>query len=121
MNSPMRQFVLSTKKIFIVIGLVLFALVAYLIGPNPMPVDVGKLGRGALRIYVESEGRTRIRHIYTVTAPVSGCLLRVPLKAGDAVIGGETVLTQIEPSSPEFLDKRTFAQRLAKLKKDSHQ
>jgi HlyD family secretion protein len=112
---------ISTKKISIVLGVVLLAVIVFLLGPKPMPVDIGKLSRGPLQIVVESEGRTRIRHIYTVTAPVSGRLQRVTLKAGDAVKAGETLLTQIEPSSPEFLDFRTTAQRQAKVSASSAQ
>ncbi|MDD5033407.1 MAG: HlyD family efflux transporter periplasmic adaptor subunit [Methylococcaceae bacterium] len=107
--------VLSGKKVFILVGAALFVLLAVLLGPKPMPVDVGKLGRGPLQITVESEGRTRIKNIYAISAPVAGRLLRSPLKAGDAVEAGKTVLARIDPPIPEFLNSRTLAERKAKV------
>lgn len=106
---------LRGKTVFIVIGAVLFGVLAVLLGPKRMPVDLGTANRGPLRIMVESEGRTRIKSIYTVSAPIDGRLLRISLKAGDTVKVGETVLALIKPPSPEFLDARTVAERRARV------
>lgn len=51
---------------------------------------------------VESEGRTQIKNVYTISAPVSGRLLRIPLKAGDAVIAEKTVLARIDPPPSSY-------------------
>lgn len=75
--------------------------------PRPVAADLAVIGRGDLEVTVEDEGVTRVREIYTVSAPTTGKMLRVPLQVGDAVIQGETTVATIEPSDPVFLDIRT--------------
>lgn len=106
---------LNRKRIAVTIGIILLVLLVIMLGPRPMPVDIGMTSKGPLQIMVESEGRTRIKNIYIVSAPVAGRLLRISLKAGDTVKAGETVLALIEPPQPDFLDARTIAERKAKV------
>lgn len=91
-------------------GLALLGLLA-LIGagfwPQPVPVETARVERGPLRVYLTEEGKTRIRHRYLVTAPVSGQLRRLTLDPGDAVRAGETVVAVIEPLPPALLDARS--------------
>jgi HlyD family secretion protein len=75
--------------------------------PRPVPVDLATIGRGALEVTVEDEGITRVRDVYTISAPTTGKMLRAPHKVGDAVIKGRTLVAVFEPSDPAFLDIRT--------------
>jgi HlyD family secretion protein len=75
--------------------------------PNPVPVDVGRVDRGPMLVSVDEEGETRIKEIYTVSAPVAGRLLRLPVHVGDAVVKDATPVASILPVSPSFLDQRT--------------
>jgi len=74
-----------------------------------VPVDLAKAERGPLRVTVDERGRTRVRDIYVVYAPVTGYLRRIQFRAGD-VIDSNTVLAGIEPADPSFLDIRSQAQ-----------
>lgn len=85
--------------------------VALAIRPSPLPVDMARVERGALRVTVDEEGRTRVRHRYVVAAPVDGRLLRIALLAGDEVGAGE-VVAHIRPAP---LDARTRATAEARL------
>ena len=74
--------------------------------PKPVPVDFAAVGRGPLEVTVEDEGITRIREIYTVSAPTGGKMLRAPREVGDAVIAGDTIVAVFQPTEPAFLDVR---------------
>src|SRR5690606_12895989 len=83
--------------------------------PLPVPVDMTEVHSGPMVVAVRDEGRTRVRNEYVVSAPVSGQLLRVPLKAGAEVKAGDTV-ARILPADPAFLDVRTRAEAEAALR-----
>ena len=55
---------------------------------------------------VEEEGKTRIREVYTVSAPITGQVMRIDLHPGDEVVKDETVLVSIRPAAPGLLDAR---------------
>jgi HlyD family secretion protein len=78
--------------------------------PGPVPVDIATITRGALKVTVDEEGRTRVKEVYIVSAPISGRVLRIERHVGDTVIAGETVLAAIRPTDPTFLDVRTKRQ-----------
>jgi HlyD family secretion protein len=104
------------KRLSYVLGaLTLFGLIAYGLRPQPVPVDVGSVSVGPMRVTVDEEGRTRIKERYTVVAPLSGQMRRVTLKPGDAVEQGQTVLTVIEPTDPALLDARAVASAKARV------
>lgn len=88
----------------------------YAFMPQPAPVDFATITRGDLQVTVNDEGRTRVRDIYVVSAPLPGRAMRITKKAGDPVIAGETVLATIEPGDPTLLDirSRTQAEALAR-------
>ena len=75
--------------------------------PAPVQVDLAAVTHGPLRVTVDEEGKTRVRDVFIVSAPVSGKLRRSPLDPGDRVIKNETVIAVIEPAAPIFLDVRT--------------
>ena len=99
-----------------VTGGAVVAVLAYLaFAPEPVVVDTAEIGRDRLEVTVTAEGRTRIRDIFTISAPVNGRVLRVTLDPGDSVTAGETVVAIFEPVEPDFLDERTLAQARARL------
>ncbi|MFQ5956059.1 MAG: efflux RND transporter periplasmic adaptor subunit [Kiloniellales bacterium] len=96
-------------------GLTALALV-YAFWPQPVPVDLGAVSRGTLRVTVDDEGRSRVKDVYVVSAPVAGRALRIESKVGDEVIAGETVLATIQEAQPTFLDARSMRQAEAEVK-----
>ncbi|MEO7097954.1 MAG: HlyD family efflux transporter periplasmic adaptor subunit [Luteolibacter sp.] len=91
-------------------GLALLSLVAWGLWPKPVIIETGVVARGPLTVRVSEEGKTRVRNRYVVAAPVAGKMRRVPLKPGDEVKAGETLLTTIEPVVAPLLDPRARAQ-----------
>ena len=75
--------------------------------PRPIAVDFATVDVTPLRVTVDEEGRTRIRHIYTVSAPVAGKVLRTSRHVGDEVIADESIVAVMEPTRPAFHDART--------------
>ncbi len=99
-------------------GLVLLAgLVVLGLWPKPVPVETAPATRGPLRVTVNEEGKTRIRHRYVVSAPVAGLLRRIPFKAGAEVVSNQTVVAVIDPVPPNLLDARTRS--LAQASRDA--
>ena len=106
---------LFRKLVLWSVGVGLLATVIYGLRPRPTPVELAEVKRGPLTVHVMEEGKTRIRNRYIVAAPVTGSMRRVPLKAGDEVKAGETVLTQIEPGIAPLIDARSKAQADARI------
>jgi HlyD family secretion protein len=90
-------------------ALALLALGFYLFRAPAVPVDLAETVRGPLRVTVDERGRTRVRDIYVVYAPVAGYLRRIQFRAGD-IVDSSTILAGIEPADPSFLDIRSQAQ-----------
>ena len=97
------------KRLLLWVPLLLLvaAAMAWLLRPQPVPVDLATIERGLLRVTVDEEGRTRVRDVYTVAAPIRGRLQRIRAEVGDPVVAGETVLARIEPVDPVLLDLRS--------------
>jgi len=83
---------------------------------GPIRVETALVERGPLVVSVFEEGKTRIRHRYTISPPVAGFLNRVELRAGAPIRAGKTLLAVIEPASPPFLDPRARAEAEARLR-----
>ncbi|MGE3310140.1 MAG: efflux RND transporter periplasmic adaptor subunit [Limisphaerales bacterium] len=98
-------------------ALVLVSAIVAGLRPRPIPVELGRVIRGPLRVTVNEEGRTRIRNRYTVFAPVAGQLRRITLKAGEPVRAGETVVAILDPVPSSLLDLRTLS--LAEARRDA--
>ena len=89
-------------------GSVIIALIALFVlalQPQAVPVDIEDIGEGPLVVTVRDEGYSRIREVYTLSAPVSGRLLRVEREPGDRV-EPEAVLSRLVPVDPSLLDVR---------------
>src|SRR5688572_15917695 len=82
------------------------ALITFGMWPRPVEVDVATIDRGDIRVELVDEGRTRMHDVYTVSAPVSGRLLRVEVESGDVVKKG-VVIARMTQASAGFLDPRS--------------
>lgn len=91
---------------------VLSALVVFAVLPQAVSVEVAVVDRGTVRATLVDEGRTRMREVYIVSAPVSGRLLRVAVEAGDRVQKGEP-LARMTRGASGFLDPRSDAEARA--------
>lgn len=115
-NQPVRASTVAaaqqrkrTRRVLPILGAVLLVgLITYGLWPQPVPVETGRVVVGPLRATVNEEGRTRIRHRFTVSAPVAGQLRRIKLKAGDPVKEGEIVAV-VDALTPAPLDPRSRA------------
>jgi HlyD family secretion protein len=94
----------------------LIAVIAWSFRPQPIPVDLGAVHRGSLRVTIDEDGMTRVRERYIVSAPLAGRLRRVELEPGDAVAARRTVLATFLPATPALLDARTRAETEARMK-----
>jgi len=92
------------------VGTLLLAGLVYAFWPKPVPVDLATVGRGELVVTVGDEGETRVRDVFEVSAPVAGRVMRIQADVGDPVTANETVLAEIEPIDPDFLDPRRRAE-----------
>ena len=92
----------------VVVGLLIFAFL-----PEPIKVDMVKVDQGDLLIVMEGEGKTRIHDVYLVSAPVDGRVTRIQSEPGDIVSAGKTVIANMYPANPQFLDKRSETQAKA--------
>lgn len=108
----------------LVTGLTLSGLV-WFAWPRPIAVDLAAVTRGSMEVTVDDEAKTRVRHVYTVSAPIAGKVLRIShpigeqgtsvdvgdrgtsIHVGDRVKAGETVVAVMQPATPSFLDVRS--------------
>jgi HlyD family secretion protein len=60
-----------------------------------------------MRQTIDEEGKTRIRDLFVVSAPVAGKIRRSLVDPGDLVEENRTVLAVMEASAPPFLDQRS--------------
>ena len=98
------------------LGAALVILLFQALRTSPIAVETGTITRGPLTVTVLEEGKTRIRHRYLITPPVAGYLNRVPLRAGDRIEAGKTVLATVQPQPAGFLDPRARAEAEARVK-----
>jgi len=84
--------------------------------PQALPVDVLTLESSDLVVTVDEEGETRVRDVFVLSTPVAGRMLRIEAEAGDDVIANESILAEIEPVDPGFLDFRSEAQAQAAIR-----
>jgi len=99
----------------LVLGLGLAGLV-WFAWPRPVAVDTALVTKGPMEVTVDDEAKTRIRHIFTVSAPIAGRVLRISnpsgspglsIHVGDQVIADETVVAVMQPTTPSFIDMRS--------------
>lgn len=98
----------------LVTGLAAFLVYAFL--PQPVPVDMAEIDRAPLTVTIDDEGKTRVRDVYRLSAPVSGRVLRIEADVGDKVIANDTILAHLLPTEPNFLDARALKEAEAKIR-----
>jgi HlyD family secretion protein len=98
-----------------VFGLALAGL-AWFAWPRSIPVDLATVSTGPMEVTVDDDGKTEVRHVYTVSAPIAGKVLRishppgegsVSRHVGDQVTANETIVAFMQPTAPSFIDFRT--------------
>jgi HlyD family secretion protein len=97
----------ARRTVTVLIGSGILALITWALWPQPVPVDMAAIKRGPLEVTVEDEGITRIHDVYTVSSPILGKMLRSPREVGDMVVADKTLVAEIEPVAPTFLDVRS--------------
>lgn len=78
--------------------------------PKPIAVDIQTVSRAPLSVTVDEEGKTTIKNVYAISAPIAGKVLRAPLKAGDHVEKNVSVVAVIQPPPPSLIDVRSRAE-----------
>jgi HlyD family secretion protein len=100
------------RRLLAALALGLAALVvAALLRPRPVEVELGRVERGPLEVALEEQGEARVEPRFTIAAPVAGRLLRVSLREGDTVRRGDVVALLL----PAPLDTRAREQAQAAL------
>lgn len=110
------MFSLKLYKWPLILALAVAAGLVFAFWPRAIAVDLETIASGPLSVTVDDDGVTRIREVYTVTAPVTGRILRVEKHAGDTVERNKTVLVSILPAAPAFRDARTQRELEASLR-----
>lgn len=77
---------------------------------EPVLVDLQEAILAPLQVTIDVDGKTRIRDIYEVSAPIAGLARRSPVAVGDTVSEGETVVAFVDPVAPSLLDARSRLQ-----------
>src|SRR2546421_5959080 len=114
-----------TKRIIggVVVGLIAAGLI-WFAWPRPLPVDLATIVRGPIEVTADDDGKTHVRHIYTVSAPVAGKVLRIShpmgeqgpsVHVGDQMTANETVVALMQPTPPSFIDVRSHDQLEAEV------
>lgn len=102
----MRKIWLKRAAGSLALGLAM-AVAVWFAWPRPIAVDIATVKTGPMEVTVDDEGKTRVRHIYTVSAPVAGKVLRTSRHVGDQVAADETVVAVMQPTAPGFVDVRS--------------
>jgi HlyD family secretion protein len=89
---------------------------AWLARPRPIAADLASVVKGPIEVTVDDDGKTEVRHVYTVSAPIAGKVLRIShppgdhgisRHVGDVVTANETVVAVMQPTTPSFVDVRS--------------
>jgi len=97
---------------------------AWFAWPRPILVDLATVVKGPIEVTADDDGKTHVRHVYTVSAPVAGKVLRIShpsgeqgpsLHVGDEVVANKTVIALMQPTLPSFIDVRSHDQLEAEV------
>jgi HlyD family secretion protein len=102
----MPMFRLLVNRRVLGFAAVIAGLLAVVLWPTAVQVDVAAVSKGPLVVTVDEEGVTRVRDRFVVSAPVSGRVLRIKLEPGDCVTRGQ-VVARLRAEAPPLLDART--------------
>jgi HlyD family secretion protein len=114
-----------TKRI---IGASLLAAIAgglaWFAWPRPVLVDLATIAKGPIEVTADDDGKAHVRHVYTVSAPIAGKVLRIShplgeqgpsIHVGDEVVANQTVIAMMQPTLPGFIDVRSRDQLQAEV------
>lgn len=93
-----------------VAALCVASLIWFAIRPVPVIAELAEVTRGPMEVTVEVDGEVRIRETWEVSSPVTGTAMRSPVRVGDAVVQGETIVAVVQPVAPSLLDRRSRLQ-----------
>ena len=110
----MRTVLIKRAIVALALSAVLAGLV-WFAWPAPIPVDLATVARGSMEVTIDDEAKTRVRHVYTVSAPLTGDVLRTSLEVGDWVTADQTVVAIMRPTAPSFHDVRSHEELQAAL------
>ncbi|RVD67206.1 RND transporter, partial [Mesorhizobium sp. M4A.F.Ca.ET.029.04.2.1] len=85
------------------VALVLIAGFGWALREQPTLVDLAEVAAAPMRVTVREEGMTRVRNVYTVSAPIAGHLTRTVVNEGDVVKANNTVVAAIHPLDPPLI------------------
>lgn len=104
----MRRIWVKRAWVTLIAGLAI-AGITWFTWPRPIPVDIATVSAMAMEVTIDDEAKTRVRHVYTVSAPIAGRVLRIspPRHVGDEVTADETIVAVMQPPTPSFLDLRS--------------
>ncbi len=88
------------------IAAVVIAALYLTIRKPPYAVDLATVTQGPMTVTIDDEGETRVHDLFVVAAPINGRLTRIEIEPGDPVIAGQTIVAQMTPTTPDFLDNR---------------
>lgn len=104
------QGLLVKRALLALLGLAIAAAFYLALRPQPVAVDTAAVSRGSLAVTVDEEGKTQIKDVYVVSAPITGTVLRAPVHVGDTVEKDSTVVAVIRPQAPTLIDVRSRAE-----------
>ncbi|MBN1664280.1 MAG: efflux RND transporter periplasmic adaptor subunit [Deltaproteobacteria bacterium] len=107
MNVRIRRLIMMAF-----IGAVAMLALVYGFWPKAVLVETAKASRGPFRVTIDEEGKTKVKDRFTVSAPVTGFMRRIELKAGDVVKKGDALFI-LEPLRSPVLDARSRAEAQA--------
>jgi HlyD family secretion protein len=112
----MRAVIIKRITAAAVLGVLAFV-AFWFAWPQPIAVDLAMVMKGPMEVTIDDEAKTRVRHVYTVSAPIAGTVLRIspPRHVGDQVTADETVVAVMQPTIPSFHDARTHDELQAVL------
>lgn len=101
-----------------VFGALLVTGLIFAFRPQAVLIDLAEIMEGPMVVTLDDEGETRIRDVFVVSTPVTGRIRRIEAEVGDTVTARETIVAEIEPIDPEFLDPRSEAEARAAVQAD---
>jgi HlyD family secretion protein len=95
---------------WLLFALLVASLLAVALWPRATAVDTATVSRGPLRVTLDDDGETRIRHRFVVSTPVAGRVPRIELEPGDRVARNKTIIARVRPDASPLLDARARAE-----------
>jgi HlyD family secretion protein len=83
---------------------------AWALREKPVLSDLAEAKVAPMKVTILQEAKTRVRNVYSVSAPIAGNLERIVIDEGSKVIADKTLIASIRPLDPPFIDKRSQAE-----------